>query len=54
MLPFFFFSFRAASTTYEVPRLGVESDLHDSHSNVRSEPCVTYNTAHGNTEFLTH
>ena len=44
----------------EVPRPGIESQLQllaytNSHNNMGSEPClVTYTTAHGNAESLTH
>ena len=45
----------------QVPRLGARDQigataagLHHSHSNTRSEPCLTYTTAHSNSGSLTH
>ena len=55
----FFFFFRATPMAYGGSkargRIGtLAAGLYHSHNNTRSESCVTYTRAHGNTRSLTH
>ena len=55
----FFGFFRATPTAYEGSQArgrirAAATGLHKSHSNARSEPSVTYTTAHSNAGSLTH